>query len=300
MGKSTRASEFPDGILLFDKPEGPTSHDAVRMVRRSSRVRRVGHTGTLDPFASGLLLVCVGRATRLAEYFHLLPKTYRAVLALGVRTDTDDRTGRVIAASEAWRDLSEGDVRAAARDMVGELEQLPPVFSAKKVGGRRSYEAARRGERLELAPVSVSVHRLEVLGVRGPEVDLEVEVSTGTYVRALARDLGAVLGCEGHLSLLRRTCVGAFRVEDAAGPDDLVPGKPPPVGWLTPAAALEWLPVHELSPSEVRRIGVGRSIPAPARPQESDLPVPLVAGTRLVAVAREVAGELRPEKVFPE
>src|SRR4051812_46531009 len=139
----------PTGVLPVDKPVGPTSHDAVAAVRRALRTREVGHTGTLDPFASGLLLVCVGRATRLAEYLTGLPKTYVATMRLGETTDTDDLTGEVIQSSDAWRSLSTDAIEEALRAQVGTIQQLPPSYSAKKVGGERMYAAARRGETVE-------------------------------------------------------------------------------------------------------------------------------------------------------
>jgi tRNA pseudouridine55 synthase len=295
----SRTSGGPSGVLLVDKPDGPTSHDVVQRVRRALGVRRVGHTGTLDPFASGLLLVCVGRATRLAEYFHLLPKTYRAVVELGSATDTDDRTGRVVARSDSWRGLTPDDVKTAAGGMVGEGKQRPPAFSAKKVGGRRAYDVAREGGAVELAPVTVSVLELEVEAVRDRTVELWTRVSTGTYVRALARDLGERLGCHAHLSDLRRTEVGPYRVEQACPAAELETGSRPPDAWLSPARSLHWLPEHRLTDGEAKQVESGRPVPAPAELGDGELPVALTSGERLVGVARLVDRELRPEKVFP-
>ena len=295
----TKGRPVLEGLLLVDKPEGPTSHDQVRDARRALGVRRIGHTGTLDPFASGLLLLCVGRTTRLAEYFHLLTKSYEAVAVLGERTDTDDRTGTAIETSERWRDLTPEDVRLAASRLVGRMDQIPPAFSAKKVGGRRAYAAARAGEHLELDAVSVLTHRISVTRVEGREVSFETDVSTGTYVRSLARDLGEDLGCHAYLSALRRTSIGPFHVRDATTVDKLDGTSVPDTGWMSPAEALAWLPGHQLSAPQLERVQLGLPIPDPFEAGGERLPVTLLEGDRLVAVARSEAGELRPEKVFP-
>lgn len=300
MEKKSPDSRWEEGLLLVDKPEGPTSHDVVRQVRRALGIRRVGHTGTLDPFASGLLLLCVGRATRLAEYFHLLPKTYRGVAVLGERTDTDDRTGCVLETSDAWAVVTLDDVRTAASRLEGEHEQRPPAYSAKRVGGRRAYEAARAGETVNLEPVAVSVHRFTVTGLVGSDIAFEAEVSTGTYIRALARDLGEELGCPAHLASLRRTSVGPFHVDGAVPSTEHLPESISSVSWRSPAEALSWLPNHQLADAEVARIQFGQAIVNPDPEAGSDSLVALLGGERLVAVARAVAGELRPEKVFFE
>src|SRR3954470_7378446 len=193
------AGAAPNGVLPVDKAVGPTSHDAVAAVRRALKTREVGHTGTLDPFASGLLLVCVGRATRLAEYLTGLPKTYVATMRLGEATDTDDLTGEVIHSSDAWRSLSKDAIADALRAQVGTIQQLPPSYSAKKVAGERLYAAARRGETVERKPVAVTIHSIRVLGIDLPDVEFEVECGAGTYIRAIARDTGAALGVGGHL-----------------------------------------------------------------------------------------------------
>src|SRR4051794_6711406 len=211
----------PNGVLPVDKPVGPTSHDAVAAVRRALRTREVGHTGTLDPFASGLLLVCVGRATRLAEYLTGLPKTYVATMRLGEVTDTDDLTGEVIHSSDAWRSLSHDAIEDALRAQVGTIQQLPPSYSAKKVGGERMYAAARRGETVERKPVAVTIHAIRVLGIDLPDVEFEVECGAGTYIRAIARDAGAALGVGGHLRALRRTRIGPHAVDRAVPLDAL-------------------------------------------------------------------------------
>jgi tRNA pseudouridine55 synthase len=286
------------GLLLVDKPEGPTSHDVVQQVRQVFCVRRIGHTGTLDPFASGLLLLCVGPATRLTEYFHRLPKRYEARVTLGTRMDTDDHTGRVVSRSAGWKQLSRGDVERSAARLEGLQEQLPPDYSAKKIGGRRAYEAARAGERLSLVTAPVEVHALRLTGFSPPDVELAVEASTGTYVRSLARDLGEDLGCHAHLSALRRTGIGSFEVTDAIGLDEIGRTDLPDDAWLSPLRALEWLPSRRLTADELRRISHGQSIPQSESDRRLEDPVVLTFEERLVAIGRSGPGGLHPVKVL--
>ena len=292
-----RETELP-AVLLVDKPQGPTSHDVIQVARRALGVRRIGHTGTLDPFASGLLLLCVGRATRLAEYFHLLPKTYSATAVLGVETDTEDHTGKVTAQTDEWQSVTLDGIERAMERHRGVQAQLPSSYSAKKVAGRRAYEVARAGETVELAARTVQVHRLEVVDVRPPELEFVAEVSTGTYVRAIARDLGRDLGCGAHLKSLRRTSIGPFLVDDAVSLADLEEGHTPAGASLSAARSLSWLPIRTLSPSEVTEIEHGREISEEATAGSTELPVAMVAGERLVAVGRRDSRVLRPEKVF--
>ncbi len=285
------------GVLPVDKPEGPTSHDVVDRARRALRTRRVGHTGTLDPFASGLLLLCVGPATRLAEYLVGLEKTYRATVRLGVRTDTDDRTGKPVAVSDAWRELDAAAVAAAVTGLEGTLLQVPPAFSAKKVAGERMYERARRGEAVDLAPVPVSVQRAQVLGLELPEVEIEIDCSSGTYVRALARDLGERLGVGAHLATLRRTRIGSYDVGAAVPADALDEDARVRAAWLTPAQALGHLGHLPVSLAQAAELGHGGPITAPAELPEGE-PVVVTEGGALVAIAEVVGGMLRPRKVF--
>ncbi len=286
------------GVLPVDKPVGPTSHDAVAAVRRALRTRQVGHTGTLDPFASGLLLVCFGPATRLAEYLTPLPKTYRATMRLGEATDTDDRTGEVLARSEAWRELTEEQVRAALERQVGEIEQLPPRFSAKKVGGERMYAAARRGEEVERKPSRVTIHRLEVIDVRLPEVEFEVECGSGTYIRAIARDAGEALGVGGHLAELRRTRMGAHPVDGAVPLDGLGDAERVAAAVLSPAGAVAHLPRVEVDEAGAAALGHGRALPA-SEGVPAGVPLALVAaGGALLAIGERTGDRLQPRKVL--
>jgi tRNA pseudouridine55 synthase len=195
-----------------------TSHDVVQHVRRIFGERSIGHLGTLDPFATGLLVLLLGRATRLASFIDTEPKVYEASISFGEETDTDDSTGTVIRTAPVPREM---DVRTAVQSLTGPISQVPPAYSAKSVDGTRAYDAARRGEPLQLAAVCVTVHEWRVTRFRDGRLDAEITCSSGTYIRALARDLGRLTGSVAHLDSLRRTRVGEFRVEDAATLDAL-------------------------------------------------------------------------------
>ncbi len=213
-----------DGIVVVDKPAGLTSHDVVARVRRLAGTRRVGHAGTLDPMATGVLVVGVGRATRLLGHLAGTDKAYDATIRLGASTTTDDAEGTVVGGAPAG-DLDEAVVREAAARFVGPIDQVPSAVSAVKVAGERAHARVRRGEQFELAARRVTVHRFDIgrVAAVGDHTDLDVRVqcSSGTYVRALARDLGAGLGVGGHLTRLRRTAVGAFTLESARTLDQL-------------------------------------------------------------------------------
>jgi tRNA pseudouridine55 synthase len=201
------------GILLIDKPEGLSSFDAVRRVRRVLHERKIGHLGTLDPFATGLLPLCLGEATKLAPYLMPGAKSYRATLTLGVATDTQDLTGQEVSRTEALPAAEQ--VCQAVSKFVGEIEQVPPMYSALHYQGQRLYKLARRGEKVDLAPRRVTIYCLEVEGIDLPRVTISVKCSQGTYIRTLAADLGVALGCGAHLTALRRLEVGPFRVAEA-------------------------------------------------------------------------------------
>ena len=245
-----------DGLLLVDKPAGVTSHDMVAMVRRAFGQSRVGHAGTLDPFATGLLVLLVGRGTRLIPYLDAEPKVYEATIRFGAETDTDDVTGRTVRVAPPPSVLA---VDEALATMVGDLEQRPPDYSAKQVGGVRAYSAARRGNPLDLAPVTVRVHAWTVGEWRGADVDVTVVCGGGTYVRALARDLGRAAGSAAHLVALRRIRAGRFDVESAATLADVQQGR----ATLRPLhEAVARLPAQLLSADELRLVLHGRSVPA--------------------------------------
>ncbi|MDQ2968799.1 MAG: tRNA pseudouridine(55) synthase TruB [Actinomycetota bacterium] len=201
------------GLLLVDKPAGMTSHDVVQHVRRIYGERSIGHLGTLDPFATGLLVLLLGRATRLATFLDTEPKVYEAMIRFGAETDTDDETGTVIRTEPPPR---ESDVRSSLETLTGKISQVPPAYSAKSVDGTRAYDAARRGAPLDLPAVEVTVHSWDVRELRGEILSAVVTCSGGTYVRALARDLGRLTSSAAHLGSLRRTRVGEFDVREAA------------------------------------------------------------------------------------
>jgi tRNA pseudouridine55 synthase len=288
----------PYGVLPVDKPVGPTSHDAVAAVRRALRTRAVGHTGTLDPFASGLLLICLGPATRLAEYFAPLPKTYVATMRLGQATDTDDHTGETIASSDAWGDLTGEAIEAVLAAQVGTIQQLPPAYSAKKVDGQRMYDVARRGGEVERTPATVTIYGIRIISIDLPDVVFEVECGNGTYIRAIARDAGEALGVGGHLRELRRTRIGPHDVTgavpmDRLGEEDLVRE-----AMIAPADAVSHLPrvvADERGEADLRH---GRAVQAPDG-FAADGPVAVVsAGGALLAVGEAADGTVRPRKVF--
>lgn len=215
----TSAAE-PVGVLVVDKPAGPTSHDVVDRVRKILRVKRVGHTGTLDPFATGVLPVCVGKATRLARFLAESEKEYLATVRLGFATTTDDLHGEPLGSPQPVA-ADRARVDDACRGLTGPILQVPPSFSAKRIQGERSYDLARRGVSVNRSAVPVTVHALEVMAVEDALVRMRVRCSAGTYVRAIARDLGEALGVGGHLTALRRTWSGGFGIEDAVGWEDL-------------------------------------------------------------------------------
>jgi tRNA pseudouridine55 synthase len=295
---SGEPSPPPYGVLPVDKPVGPTSHDAVAAVRRALRTRAVGHTGTLDPFASGLLLVCLGPATRLAEYFAPLPKTYVATMRLGQATDTDDHTGEVVASSDAWRDLAREQIESMLAAQVGTIQQLPPAYSAKKVDGERMYAVARRGGEVERTPVTVTIYAIRILSVDLPDVVFEVECGNGTYIRAIARDAGEALGVGGHLRELRRTRIGPHDVAGAVPMDRLGEEALVREAMIAPAAAVSHLPrvvADERGEADLRH---GRAVQAPDG-FAADGPVAVVsAGGELLAVGEAADGTVRPRKVF--
>jgi tRNA pseudouridine55 synthase len=280
--------------VLVDKPAGKTSHDIVQQVRRVLGIRAAGHTGTLDPFATGLLVVLVGRATRLARFVEAQPKTYVATGRLGIRTTTDDLTGEVIGSESAGL-LPETLVRDTLAGFLGTQAQRPPQFSAKRVSGERSYRKARRGEVVELADVRITVHAITLVAYRPPEFDFRVTVSSGTYVRAIARDLGEQLGVGSHLTRLRREAIGSLRVENAVSLEQLSPA-----ALVPPRRVLADLPVVELDEAGRNDVAHGRAVVdgRAAGQRGSGAAVALLAAGELVAMARAENGWLHPTVVL--
>lgn len=206
--------EDPFGVLVVDKEKGMTSHDVVDRVRRRFKIKKVGHAGTLDPNATGVLLLLLGKATKLFAAFQGQDREYEAVMKLGEKTDSGDRDGKAVQTKEVR--VSETDVKKAMESFLGEIEQLPPMFSAKKVNGKKLYELARRGLEVERRPKKVVIKELKIKCVDPPFVSFSVVCTTGTYVRQLASDIGDALGCGAHLAELRRTRSGAFDLSKAA------------------------------------------------------------------------------------
>ena len=275
-------------------PHGPTSHDVVDTVRRALATRRVGHLGTLDPSAAGLLVLVVGRATRLAPFASAWRKAYEGVIRLGTITATDDATGEVLATSEAWRTLDRRRVEEALAAFRGAYEQRPPAYSAVKVQGERSYRRARRGETVTLAPRRVYVAELEMVRFEPPDVAFRATVSGGTYLRSLARDVGAALGCGAHLAILTRTAVGPFRLADA------VPAGVVTAGDLRDSGELvAELPRRDLDRGERDAVLHGRPVPAGNGTRETGH-VALFAEGKLVAVAQVVGDLLKARLVVAE
>jgi tRNA pseudouridine55 synthase len=277
--------------VLVDKPAGVTSHDVVQQVRRRLGVRAAGHTGTLDPFATGLLVVLIGRATRLARFVEARPKTYLATARLGIRTTTDDLTGPVLSVSDAAVMPAEALVRETLAGFAGAQRQQPPQFSAKRVAGERSYRKARRGETVELADVSVTVHRIELVTFEPPELSFRATVSAGTYLRAIARDLGNRLGVGAHLTRLRREAIGSLEVSDAVPLDQVSRSIVLPVGNV-----LRDMPRVDLDDAGRKDVIHGRAVVdgRAAGQRGSGAEVALLAGGELIGVARSDGEWLRP------
>jgi tRNA pseudouridine55 synthase len=248
----------PDGLLLVDKPAGWTSHDVVGRVRRLARTRKVGHAGTLDPMATGVLVLGIGRATRLLGHLALNEKAYDATVRLGATTVTDDAEGEVVELRDASA-VTDAELAAAVRALTGAIEQVPSSVSAVKVDGVRSYARVRKGEDVALAARPVDVRRFDVLARRGDDVDVAVVCSSGTYVRALARDLGASLEVGAHLTALRRTRVGPFGLEVARTLEQLADDTDAAVVALDDAVAAAF-PRRQLSADEAVELSYGRKL----------------------------------------
>jgi tRNA pseudouridine55 synthase len=288
-----------DGLLVLDKPGGMTSRAAVDRAKRwFPRRTPIGHTGTLDPLATGVLVLCLGAATRLAEYVQRMAKTYRAGILLGARSDTDDADG-AIAPVEGVAPPHAAAVTARLGEFIGDVEQTPPAFSAAKVAGRRAYDLARKGGDVELAPRTVRIYSIDIIEYSYPRLDLEVRCGKGTYIRSLARDLGDRLGCGALVQTLRRTRVGPFSVDEAvtlATAPESARGRV-----LPPAAAVAELPRVTAADDDLHRLCQGQAISLADFGEVAAAEAAVFAPDgRLAATARldPVRRLLRPEKVF--
>lgn len=281
------------GLLLVDKPAGWTSHDVVAVVRRAARTKKVGHTGTLDPFATGLLVVLIGSGTRLIQYVDGEPKVYDARIRFGSETDTDDSTGAATRASD--RMPSDADIDAAIATLTGSIHQIPPAYSAKQVDGRRAYDAARVGAPLTLAPSRVDVHSWEIRSRDGSDLRVRITCGAGTYIRALARDLGRLTNSAAHLAELRRERSGPFDVARAMPVDAVKNGEPLVIAPLI--AAIPSMPKRVLNDVERIRVGHGNAIDANAANGRVAL---IDASGSLVAIAEREGEQLRPRLVVAD
>ncbi|HEX2293986.1 MAG TPA: tRNA pseudouridine(55) synthase TruB [Actinomycetota bacterium] len=280
-----------DGVLVVDKPPGMTSHDVVDAVRRKLGTRKVGHAGTLDPDATGILLLGVGKATRFLSYAQAAPKRYVAGARFGASTTTQDASGEVVATGEPA--FTEAELLETLARFTGEIEQVPPMVSAVKVGGERLYAKARRGEEVERAPRRVTVYELKLLELDPAEshAALEVLCSGGTYVRTLIHDVGESLGCGAHMTSLRRVAAGGFDETDATSLDSVGPAALRPLG-----DAVRELPRMDVDAEAARAVSHGKPLPLQT---EADSPVAVFHGDSLIAVYRPAEGGLRPDRVVP-
>jgi tRNA pseudouridine55 synthase len=278
-------------LLLVDKPAGITSHDVVSVARRALGTRRIGHAGTLDPFATGLLVLLVGTATRLLPYIDGEPKVYDATITFGSETDTDDLTGNVTVSAP----LPEPErVRDAVMQLTGEIDQVPPAYSAKQVEGQRAYAAARRGTALDLPPVRVVVHSWSLRELTRSHMVATVTCGGGTYIRALARDLGRACGSAAHLSSLRRKGSGTFDVANAISLDALEAGE---AKVQSPLAAVGHLPRVSLSAADVVNVRHGRAVSG-SMPDQAQTVVLIDEANDLIAIAERVNDAWQPRMVL--
>lgn len=288
-----------NGFLIVNKPTGMTSHDVVDAVRRLAGTRRVGHAGTLDPLATGVLVLALGAATRLVQFIDGSDKTYRATLRLGETTTTYDADGDLVERRTVT--ANQAEVEAALAAFRGDITQIPPMYSAIKMKGQKLYNLARQGKEIERAPRPVTIHRLDVLDWALPDVTIEVGCSAGTYIRSLAHDLGQTLGCGAHLTALTRTAAGDFRLEDShtlAALDALAQAGRLVEALLPPETALAVLPVIAITPAQEQAVRFGQTVALENAP-DAEMAQACDAAGRLVAVMLQVSpGIWRPKLVF--
>jgi tRNA pseudouridine55 synthase len=288
-------SEF--GLLLVDKPVGPTSHKVVSIVRSGTKIRKVGHAGTLDPRASGLLILCLGPATRLSEYLSTSTKEYEAQVEFGQSTETYDAEGEPTQPTGEAPSLEA--IESVLPSFRGPIEQVPPPFSAVKVKGRKAYEMAREGKQVDLQPRQVTIFQLEIIEYDPPELALRVECSAGTYIRSLAHDLGTSLGTGAHLAGLRRLRSGTFGIEDAIPLNELekaIEGTDWQRHVLPASEALPEFPIVSVRNAELERIRNGLRIPGGS--EEGGMARAVSSTGELVAILESIGDQWHPRKVF--
>ena len=288
----------PRGILLADKPQGITSHDVVSRARRALNTRKIGHAGTLDPMATGLLVLGIGPATRLLTFIVGLGKTYEATIRLGVATDSDDADGVETSRTDATA-VTDDQIRAGITPLTGDISQVPSTVSAIKIGGKRAYDLARAGEHVELRARAVTVSRFDIVAVRREagvvDVDVVVDCSSGTYIRALARDLGADLGVGGHLTALRRTRIGPFDVADAVA--EIVPE----VELRADASvAADVLGVFAVSAEEARDLRHGKRLPGAAARLTRTTPAAIAPDGELIGIVERRGDDVKSVMNMPQ
>jgi tRNA pseudouridine55 synthase len=284
------------GLLNIDKPAGCTSRDVVNRVQRFVRPHKVGHAGTLDPLATGVLVVAIGPATRLVEYVQQTPKTYQGTFLLGRTSDTEDIEGKVIQLPNSAVPTRE-EILAAIPQFVGAIEQRPPAYSALKIAGQPAYKLARRGEQPDLAPRRVEIHSIELVRYDYPELELLVRCGSGTYIRSLGRDLAESLGTGSVMSQLRRLAIGPFAVEDALAADELS-ADDIEARLLSPLLAVDHLPRITLTDAEIVRVAQGQFIAATGIAPASEIAAVDHEGQLIAILASTGEGRLRPTKCF--
>lgn len=292
MSKTENASLF--GFLNIYKPKGLTSHDVVARLRKITKVRQIGHTGTLDPFATGVLPICIGKATRLIEYLDD-DKEYLATVQLGKNTATYDLEGEITATFD--KKVTEEDVKNTLKDFEGEISQIPPIYSAIKVNGKKLYDYARQGQDIEIKPRKVTISKIELkeFDKTSQSAKITVACSKGTYIRSIAYDLGAKLGCGGYLTALERTKAGKFQVNTAIKLEDLTEVSQIVENLINPLDMLN-IPIHNLSENERERVSHGMSICNSDFP-DSDIVI-LSYGGRIYAIGKVEQNKILVKKVF--
>jgi tRNA pseudouridine55 synthase len=287
-----------NGLLNINKPVGPTSFQIIERLRRLTGIRKIGHTGTLDPLAAGVLPVCVGHAVRLSEYLTSDDKVYRAEITFGVRTTTDDAEGEIVSRQDV--ELKREEIEAVLPEFTGDVDQVPPHYAAIKIEGKHMYDLARRGTPFEAAPRHIRIERLTLLDWSSPRALIEVACGKGTYIRALARDLGERLGCGAFLTALTRTRCGAFSIENSVAFDQLNAAPDWRTFLLPPDAALQSWPAVQLDAHSTQRLAHGHAVHAPVSAATGTLVRAYASDGQFCAVLRVTGDndELRPEKVF--
>lgn len=284
------------GFLNINKPLGMTSHDVVAKIRRTFQIKRVGHAGTLDPLATGVLVICIGEATRLSDFVMHGQKTYHAKIRFGETTETYDAEGAILTQTDTSH-LTQADIEAILPQFTGDIEQIPPMYSAIKKDGKKLYELARAGETIALEPRRVTIHRLTITQFMSPVADIEVVCGSGTYIRSLAHDMGQVLGVGAHLAGLIRTRSGAFDIAQAHHLDDIINHPNPKLCLVDEQIGLAHLPAIQLDATDTDHILHGRTPQHTAQPT-ADLGRAYDSNGKFIALLRADNHQWKPYKVF--